>query len=708
MPPQPRRLIAASRTALSTFARPAPPPPFIRAQRFNSTQAHTQQQQQHQHPHASLHDHLPHLQEQEQHTDTQGAAAFASALPDDDGRLDMDFDESFYMRDVCGDGLENEGVPGIVPDPHEENPRAPRRCVGCGAAFQTTDPTNEGYVHKHKFMQFSGGRVKQYPRLRGEPVDFVPDGVPVEKRDSPSDRVKTHLLLCRRCYRLQQYHILEQPQLALGLGFYRMKGGLPYIHPHQLIEKVVKRIKHDSLVLNIIDILDIESSVVPELYQACRNKQLQVLWVINKVDLLPYRADLNSVKQWVRQMVRQIKNVSTHDVMLVSSATGYGFDTLEDRLSAHLDPKDPKWIYCVGRVNAGKSTFVNRFLKFIQYKHLGTTDMKRGVGGVTRSAVPGTTLHFVSFGLGKGLKIIDTPGVPSETQVTRLLSRGEDLYSIVPRRRLYPVTYKLKEGATLLLGALCRLDFVSGDFCFTTVFASYGVTLHITQTVKAAHLLQRKAATFLYPPHLREDFESIQPFVRHRVEVFGGTFRAWDDIVISGLGWISIAGDGKKVFDVWVPKGVKVFRRPAMLPFEMRRLGVTEFSLQCPRGRSQRINRKKRAMVQAVRDAERRKELIEERERVEEGRINPPQDTNTREGPLVDPEQEAALCEQLEAELAGEEGGEVANDAEDTSRDGEESAAADEAAADRAASMQRIVPPEEDDVHVAELVADGR
>ena len=55
-------------------------------------------------------------------------------------------------------------------------------------------------------------------------------------------------------------------------------------------------------------------------------------------------------------------------------------------------------------------------------------------------------------------------------------------------------------------------------------------------------------------------------------------------------GWVSISGYGTKVLDVWVPKGrlppslkhsqatrpgVKVFRRPALMPNEMRSRGIT-------------------------------------------------------------------------------------------------------------------------------------
>lgn len=46
------------------------------------------------------------------------------------------------------------------------------------------------------------------------------------------------------------------------------------------------------------------------------------------------------------------------------------------------------------------------------------------------------------------------------------------------------------------------------------------------------------------------------------------------DIVIAGLGWVSVTGVGDCVVKVTVPGCTSVSTRPAMLPFESRRTGV--------------------------------------------------------------------------------------------------------------------------------------
>jgi len=451
----------------------------------------------------------------------------------------------------------------------------------------------------------------------GVPVEWVPDGVEVQRDTSVKYKVRTKVITCERCYRLQHYHRTGEPVTG---GFYRMEGGREWQHEAEVVEKVVRRMRKGSIVLKIVDITDFESSLVPELFDACRQRQFPVILVVNKVDALPQTLRdkaLDRLKVWVRRMSRQARNTSAGDIVLVSAKSGFGFQQLEERLRHHLDPDDPKWIYTVGRTNSGKSTFVNRFLWFIGYNHQGLVQHKRTVGGVTRAPIPGTTLHFMSFALPKGFRLVDTPGVPSRAQMTSKLSEGIDLYGVAFTKKTAPITYAMHTGRSLLIGAMARIDQVQGAITFATLFFNPEVTLHICRTQRAEALLDKKASTFFFPPHNREDYDRLQPLVRHRVEVIGSSDRAWDDIVIAGLGWVAISGYGTKLLDVWVPKGVRVFRRPALMPQEMRNRGITRFHIN-HRARGPRMRRKKNAIVRARRDKALRDALRADRSAMEE------------------------------------------------------------------------------------------
>jgi len=265
----------------------------------------------------------------------------------------------------------------------------------------------------------------------------------------------------------------------------------------------------------------------------------------------------------------------------------------------------------------------------------------------------GTTLHFVSFSLPKGFRLVDTPGIPCKSQMTSRLTDGIDLYGVVARRRLNPISYVLHSGRSLLIGSMARIDQVSGPITFLSAFFNLEVTLHVCQTGKVEDLLERKAASFLYPPHNRENYEKLGPLVRHRVEVFGSSDRAWDDIVISGLGWVAVAGYGTKELDVWVPRGVKVFRRPSLMPNEMRNRGITRFHAN-HRARTPSIFRKKKAIVRERRDKALRDVLRAEQAQIEEQRaaiVDAPDDVPFVESGLQLPEEFTVLtCNEGESE----------------------------------------------------------
>merc|ERR1712008_257930 len=124
-------------------------------------------------------------------------------------------------------------------------------------------------------------------------------------------------------------------------------------------------------------------------------------------------------------------------------------------------------------------------------------------------------------------------------------------------------------------------------------------------------------------------------------------------IVISGLGWVAVAGYGTKELDVWVPRGVKVFRRPSLMPNEMRNRGITRFHAN-HRARTPSIFRKKKAIVRERRDKALRDVLRAEQAQIEEQRaaiVDAPDDVPFVESGLQLPEEFTVLtCNEGESE----------------------------------------------------------
>lgn len=499
-------------------------------------------------------------------------------------------------------------VPGITSDPFYKEPNVPKRCIGCGALFQSSDSSKPGYVDADVLRDFGARGSAKVPRVKGVEVDRVPEGIQVDKCDDGRFQRLRRRAVCRRCYRLQYYKRLDleckvdanRPaaptdshksrdastrvvnaarEKAPGVLLMpeeadkaRAAASVKVATAPEVISDLVRRIKGDGLVLYLVDLVNIEATVLPELYIAIRNKAMEVIWIVNKVDVLPNGTDLPGVKRWLRSMVRHIGNAKNSDVFLVSSAKGTGFDSLERRLKEYLRVGNARPIYVVGSVNVGKSTFVNRFLSYINYGDAGTLHMKRGIGGATRSSIPGTTLEFIEFGLFGGFKLIDTPGIPVSATVLQLLHRPVDLVAIALNKTMSPVVVQLDAEQSLLLGALARVDMVEGSVANVHCFMSSGVTVHTCRAVAAEDTMNYKAGVRIFPPHAKEDYNNLRPFLKYRITVNCSGPAPVDDLVIPGLGWISISGSGPKVLELHVPKGVDVLRRPAMIRQAPRRV----------------------------------------------------------------------------------------------------------------------------------------
>ena len=520
-------------------------------------------------------------------------------------RFSLHVADTFYDLDKTSGNVSFSTSP-IGPRESGSNPshNSTINCSGCGIMTQTVSVNDDGYLPERVMHRFSSGWARSCKSPKGtivDPTELVPD---ILKTNGSKHGAKSLRMLCMQCYREQNYRKSETfpPQL-------------PSVTDESIaVEAIVKRLPDDAIVLSVIDVLDFESSIVPALYEALSRRRIRVISVLNKLDCIPLTGDeWKSVVQWSLKCSRILRGAigsdGKLDVVPVSSESERGFDALEKRLSNYIKAETPRPIYVLGRVNSGKSSLMTRLMRYIGYKHMGYVQYKRKVGGITRSPIPGTTKDFIRIPVGPGMDFYDTPGIPSLGRLESHLSCSKDFHDLGSGKRLQPVSHSLKEGKTLLIGSFCRIEVFSGSSAVITSFISPDVTLHICNRERALDLLNRKAGTFLYPPHSDADgkIPSIvsAKWIKHRVRVYAGPSISHDDISIAGAGWISINGSGHKELDVWVPEGVQIFRRPAMLPKYVQRYGSIPFSFR-RRARGLKINKEKKRVLQSAREAGKR------------------------------------------------------------------------------------------------------
>lgn len=332
-------------------------------------------------------------------------------------------------------------------------------------------------------------------------------------------------ILCQRCFKLRHYHQLHKTNLTKD----------DYLKILQTIGD------KDCLVIYIIDLFDFNGCQIQGLVRHVGGNDIYVL--ANKRDILPKSLKDIKLEHWVR---RQLKNegIKPVDVKITSGLKKINFDSIYEDIEQYRHGRD---VYVVGVTNVGKSTFINALLK--HYANVNDESL------ITVSEFPGTTLDLIQIPLDDKSYLYDTPGIVNSHQMTHLVDE-KDLKTIVPASEMRPVTFQLNQGQTLYLSGLARVDYLEGNIDSMTCYFSRYLQIHRTKTINADGLYDRHKTLKIEI----KGIDKIDQMKTYEFSLKAGKY----DIVISGLGFITINGKGGKI-RVHVPKEVWVLKREALI-----------------------------------------------------------------------------------------------------------------------------------------------
>ncbi|MDB5083453.1 MAG: ribosome biosis GTPase YqeH [Bacilli bacterium] len=336
--------------------------------------------------------------------------------------------------------------------------------------------------------------------------------------------------VCRRCYRIIHYNEIS-PVPFSDVNFQRILASIG---------------NRRALVLAVVDLFDFHGSWIDDLEEYIGNNP--VVLVVNKADLLPRQTNFDRLESWLRSELQK-KNIQPEHAFFVSAKTGQHVEYIKTLIESYANERD---IYVVGTANVGKSTLINRLLSLFesQYEDLS----------LTTSQYPGTTLSTIQVEIpGYSKRLYDTPGLLTHH---RLIDRvcHQSLKDITPTKPIDPVTYQLNERQTLFLGGLVRFDFIAGVRQPFVIYAANQLTVHRTKLENADNVYARHVGELLTPP-CPECPDDLRKLVKHRYRFNAGPPT---DIVISGIGWVSIRGRACEV-RLHVPEGVNLSIRRAII-----------------------------------------------------------------------------------------------------------------------------------------------
>ena len=335
-------------------------------------------------------------------------------------------------------------------------------------------------------------------------------------------------LVCKRCFRLKNYNEVSDVQLGAE-DFY------------QLIKTLSKK---DALIVKVVDIFDFSGSWIEDVVDIVGNNK-DIVLVANKLDLLPKSVKQNKVKQWLFKMLKA-KGIKVKDILLISAIKSQGVEEAASRIDELRNGKD---VYIVGATNVGKSTFINKLIEL-------TTGDKNVI---TTSHFPGTTLGMIEIPLDRATSIYDTPGIILDYDIAHYLD-AQSLKLVMPKKEIKARVFQLNAEQSLFFGGMARMDFVEGERQSFTLYASNLVEIHRTKLSNADALFEKHLGTLLKPP-----FEDNVSIFNNQVKKSFTIDSRKMDIVISGLGWITVNSDSGCKIDIHVPKEIEVFVRESII-----------------------------------------------------------------------------------------------------------------------------------------------
>ena len=155
---------------------------------------------------------------------------------------------------------------------------------------------------------------------------------------------------------------------------------------------------------------------------------------------------------------------------------------------------------------------------------------------LTISPLPSTTLNKINIKLSDDLTLIDTPGLVDRGNIVNYIDYSF-LKKISPKKEIKPKTYQLKEGQTIIIPEVLRIDYAEGDKNSFTFFTSNDLTLKKRNS---------------------KNCDELKDIIKRTIEV-----GYHQDLVINGLGFIKIVD--KAVVNVYIDKNVELFVRDSLI-----------------------------------------------------------------------------------------------------------------------------------------------
>jgi 30S ribosome assembly GTPase len=425
--------------------------------------------------------------------------------------------------------------------------RLPKICFGCGATFQNINKDKVGYLPpmspKEEIDEKELEIAKAADILTPKQLKIILRSMKPQKK-----------IMCMKCHAIQ--HSGQDFTLQLKTN--------------RLQFQELKNSSRLSLVVLVLDLMDIPNTIIPNLTEFAGQNDLLVL--LNKQDLMPENYRYKQIKEYI---MRQPMAKNCLDVIPVSGKSGVGMDLFQKYLKERFDENQD--CYMVGCTSAGKSTLMNNFKRRLGHVDLITTSITSGTtAGILKISktelMPLLTKPAVN---GKRVKdedinrvekdaadapvvipkndnyLLDTGGIVQPNQLFNLFNQKQLKY-LLPSKPPKHHKFDVAHESDIWIGGICKLEIVGKASVSLYISPKLPVQMSSPTILPEQNRMKLSDFPTVFIPSPRTeklDFPELSKAGVYEGISPSSTF--W----LSGIGWFTIDGPRAKC-KVLTPNGI--------------------------------------------------------------------------------------------------------------------------------------------------------
>lgn len=361
------------------------------------------------------------------------------------------------------------------------------RCYNCGAVLQTKKKNDKGFIPDEVMAAYDGD---------------------------------SRVLYCQKCFDYMK-----------GLN----TGALD-----QNLDKATAKILDDAVatdayIIWVIDLFAFNGTLNPDIVS--RIKKLKVAVIGTHRDLFSSLVKEETFVRFINERFAEC-GITPESVTIIGSEDDVDMKAIMDHFDKARRAHD---IYIIGSKSSGKTSLINRMLKYY---------VNKTKWPIKTENYRGTNVKVMSIPLSNSSFIYELPGFSLATSVVGKVEKDIQKL-IVPRRKVETHYRTLLKGDALALGSLAYFELCSGKATAIKLYCAEGVEIKKLPAEKVEDFLaENNRKRLLRPVSERinnfRDYDLFEYAMENDGEIH--------DISIRGLGWISFPAKGQ-VIRVMFPKG---------------------------------------------------------------------------------------------------------------------------------------------------------